>query len=122
LAKQDAVFGRVQSLVEKEEKIDCYHTIVERRHKAMEEYHWNLIDNKHSLIGEYLSDLDWKGHEEEFRKLYAEMIDDYKRIIADNKLILSDLQTLVKEKEEREKIMQQAVNEMEKLCAELKGK
>ncbi|MCE1245758.1 MAG: hypothetical protein LWY06_03845 [Firmicutes bacterium] len=118
LAKQDAAYAHVEDLVVKEEKIDCYHTIIERRHKATEEYHWNLLDNKHSLIGEYLSDLPWKGHEEEFRKLYAEMIDDYKRIIEDNKKILSDLQTLIKEKEQREIIMRQAVEEMKKLCAE----
>lgn len=119
LKRHDAVLAHIDDLIAQEEKIDCYHTILERKHKAMEEYHWNVMDNKHPLIDEYLSDLDWKGHETEFKTLYGEVINDYKRIISENKIILKENMEIIKGKEKREGIMKEIIKELEGIRAEI---
>jgi len=119
LIRHDAEIRHIDDLIAMEEKIDCYHTIFERKHRAMEEYHWNLIDNKHPLIAEYLSDLDIRKNKRRFITLYNEAIKDYKRIILENKEMLIKTKEIVRGKERREKIMKQVVEELKKLCLEL---
>lgn len=119
LVRQDMEMMHIEDLIVREEKIDCYHTIFERKHKAMEEYHWSLIDNKHSLIGEYLADMDVKKNKAQFITLYNETIRDYQRIIDDNLEIMKETKEIIEAKKQREVIMKQIVEEEKKLCDEL---
>ncbi len=119
MIRQDEDMRHIEDLIAREEKIDCYHTIFERKHKAMEEYHWNLIDSKHDLIGEYLSGMDVKKNKAQFITLYSECIRDYQRIIDDNLVILKETKQIIGEKKEREVLLRQIVEEEKKLCSEL---
>lgn len=119
MVRQDEDMRHIEDLIAREEKIDCYHTIFERKHKAMEEYHWNLIDSKHDLIGEYLSGMDVKKNKEQFITLYNECIRDYQRIIDDNLEIMKETKQIIEEKKKREVILRQIVEEEKRLYSEL---
>lgn len=121
LKEQDRKLKQVRSLIKKEEKIDCYHTIFERKHKAMEEYHWRLIDEKHPLIAEYLRGMDYETNKGRFKTLYGEMINDYKRIIKENETILKETEEIIKAKQKRVKIMKSAVEMMKGILGEMKS-
>jgi hypothetical protein len=116
LKDHDGRMEDIEELVMREEKIDCYHTIFERKHKAMEEYHWSLIDGKHPLIREYLKGLDWERHGEEFGTLYGEMIADYRRMIDENRLIIKETKEITGGRKERAAILRSAVKEMKALA------
>ena len=121
LRMQDLEMIHIEYLIVREEKIDCYHTIFERKHRAMEEYHWNLIDNKHSLIGEYLLDLDIKKHKDQYITLYNETIRDYKRIIKENLEIMKETKEIIEAKKKREVILREIVEELKGLCKDIEG-
>ncbi|MCD4785806.1 MAG: hypothetical protein K8T10_18460 [Candidatus Eremiobacteraeota bacterium] len=120
LRRHDGVISHINDLIFREEKIDCYHTIYERKHRAMEEYHWNILDNKHPLVAEYLQDRSWKKNKEEIKELYGDIVIDYIRIIKENTKILKKTKQIIKEKKKREKIMRKIVDEWKKLYDELK--
>jgi hypothetical protein len=120
LKNQEVKLARIEDLIKQEEKIDCLHTIYERKHKALEEYHWSLMDNKHPLIEEYLQDLPYSGHEKEFESLYGEIIQDYTRIIEDNHTILKETKEIIEGKKKRQVLMQKAAEMMKSLVDETK--
>ena len=119
LKKHDREIKKVDQLVIREEKIDCYHTIFERKHKAMEEYHWSLLDDKHSLIAEYLKGMNYKKSRNQFETLYGEVIADYRQIIAGNKVILAETKKIIPEKEKRIILLKEAVRIMKSLVRQM---
>lgn len=118
LMEQDRKLLHVDELIYREEKIDCLHTIYERKHRSMEEYHWKQIDDKHPLIAEYLQDRTWEKNSEEIKALYGEMISDYQRIIRENKEIMAKTKEIIEEKKNRVKILKLAVKELNELSDE----
>jgi len=119
LIRHDRVIRHIEDLIYQEEKIDCYHTIYERKFRAMEEYHWNILDNKHPLVAEYIEDRTWKENSGEIKELYGDIIRDYIRIIRENNEILKKTKQIIEEKKKREKIMREIVSEWKKLVKEV---
>lgn len=111
----------IDQLIAAEEKIDCLHTIYEKKHRALEEYHWSMLDGKHPLIDEYLQGLIWEKHKEEYETLYNEIYEDYQKMIADNKEMLKRTKINIEEKKERIVLLNRIVNILTELCKEMEN-